>query len=123
MMLSAGIVLGNLFLPLLEKKIGWTNIILICICILGVDLFSLYCIHNTIYTLIIYGINGVCFTYWVFIVSKIQSLTTAHFQGRLQSLFTSVSANYVIIFYVILERSSHSITTVDCYLILSHLVL
>ena len=117
--LSVGIVFGSLFIPYIKDRLGWYPTIIMSTIISGSGLFSLYLIHNTMFTLCIYGINGFFFTYWVLILSRIQSLTTAHFQGRLQSFFMSFSATCVIIFYLILAGNSHYIGVNDCYLILS----
>jgi MFS family permease len=117
--LSVGIVIGSMIMPWLKDKIGWFEVITMGILITGSSLLSLYFVHNTTYTIIIYAINGICFTYWVPILSRIQALTAPHFQGRLQSFYMSFSATCIIIFYLILERGSHHIAVQDCYIVLS----
>jgi DHA3 family macrolide efflux protein-like MFS transporter len=117
--LGIGIIFGSLFIPFLKDKLGWYQTNAISVIISGLGLFSLYVVHHTIFTLCVYGINGFFFTYWVLILSRIQALTTAHFQGRLQSFFMSFSATCVIIFYLALAKGSRYISVNDCYLILS----
>lgn len=117
--ISLGIVLGGLFMPSVTERLGWYQTISTGIIITGLSLLSLYFIHNTSYTCIIYFINGFCFTYWVPLTASIQSMTKPHFQGRLQSFYMSFSATCVIIFYLILERSSQHLEVADCYFVLS----
>jgi|GEM_PF-2723198 len=117
--LSIGIVVGSLLMPWLKDHYGWYQTLATGMIVTGFGLVSLYFIHNTFFTFFIYGINGFWFTYWVPLTATIQGMTKPSFQGRLQSFYLSLSALFVIIFYLILERSSHHIAVIDCYLILA----
>jgi MFS family permease len=117
--LSIGLIVGSLFMPKLQDKIGWLKTVLLGVSITGIGLAALHFVHSIPLTMGIYAINGVWLAVWALVAARAQTLTTPSFQGRLQSFFMSASGTFLILFYLVLDRSTTSIPVADYYLILA----
>ena len=103
--LSVGLVLGGCFSPYLAEKYGVMQILIIesLLCALYFYLFSQT--QSLILAELLYFMIGFCFSAWALIITFAQDLTDINYQGRVQSLFSSLSGAVIIAFYYLLSTA------------------
>lgn len=103
-MLSLGIILGGFFNPWLASAFSMFKVIVVEILagILGFYLFS----HTTnIHLAIFYHfLIGLSFSSWALLTTLAQEMTALDYQGRVQSLFNSLSGVVIVMFYYLLAK-------------------
>lgn len=103
-MLSIGIILGGVFTPWLASLFSMYRIIFAQI-LLGIAGFFLFS-HTTNVNLAIFYhfLIGLSFSSWALLTTLAQEMTEIEYQGRVQSLFNSVSGIVIILFYYLLAH-------------------
>ena len=100
--LSVGAVIGGIFSPYLCEKIGFFKVMFLetLLCCLSFYFFG----HNVYIpvAIILYFFIGYSFSAWPILITAAQDKTDLKYQGRVQSLFGSVSGILILIFYIIL---------------------
>lgn len=101
--LSIGLVLGGCFTPYFAEKYGIVSTMIVesLLCALYFYLFSLT--HNLIMAELLYFMIGFCFSAWALIITFAQDNTDLRYQGRVQSLFSSISGLFIMAFYFLLS--------------------
>lgn len=98
-MLSMGIIIGGFINPWLASRFGVYKVILaqIMIGVMGFYLFS----HTLNVNLAIFYhlLLGFSFSSWALLTTAAQEMTDINYQGRVQSLFNSLSGAVIILFY------------------------
>ncbi|MBA2711383.1 MAG: MFS transporter [Tatlockia sp.] len=103
-MLSAGIVVGGFLSPWLADKFSLLRVILGQI-ILGIVVFYLFSNTQSVHWAIFYHFFiGFAFSSWALITTLAQEMTDINYQGRVQSLFNSLSGAIIILFYYVLAQ-------------------
>lgn len=103
-MLSVGIVVGGFLSPWLAEKFSLLRVILGQI-ILGIVVFYLFSHTQSVSWAIFYHFFiGFTFSSWALITTLAQEMTDINYQGRVQSLFNSLSGSIIILFYFILAQ-------------------
>ena len=100
--LSIGIVAGGLLTPWFVNKFGAQNIILwqIIVGLTGFFGFS----HSVLFqwAVLFHLLIGISFSMWALLTTMAQEMTALSYQGRVQSIFNSVSGAVILIFYYML---------------------
>jgi DHA3 family macrolide efflux protein-like MFS transporter len=113
--MSLGAVVGGIASPYFAEKLGFLRVILIetIIAIISFILFS----HNTqvLLSVELYFFIGFSFSAWALMITYAQELTSLAFQGRVQSLFNSLSGIMILVFYLILGKANHSFGVIQLY--------
>ena len=100
--MSIGAVIGGIFSPFICEKFGFIKVMifetLLCC-------FSFYFFSHNIYipiAVLLYFFVGFSFSAWPILITAAQDRTNINYQGRVQSLFSSVSAILILCFYILL---------------------
>lgn len=103
-MFSMGIIVGGLISPWLATQWPIPRIILMQV-ILGTTAFYLFSHTQSPQWAIFYHfLIGYSFSAWALLTTLAQEMTALEFQGRVQSLFNSVSGVVIILFYYLLAQ-------------------
>ncbi|KTD49981.1 drug:proton antiporter [Legionella quinlivanii] len=103
-MLSLGIILGGFFNPWLASMFSMFKVIVAEI-LAGVVGFYLFSHTSNIHLAIFYHfLIGLSFSSWALLTTLAQEMTALDFQGRVQSLFNSVSGVVIVLFYYLLAK-------------------
>lgn len=101
-MLSAGIIVGGFLSPWLTNFFSLPRVILGQVT-LGVIAFYLFShTQNTQWAIFYHFLIGFSFSSWALLTTLAQEMTDLDYQGRVQSLFNSLSGTIIIVFYYIL---------------------
>lgn len=102
--LSIGIIFGSLLSPWLASLYSLTRLIMVYIFI-GIIAFCFFSHTTNLNWAIFYHfLLGYSFSAWALITTLLQEMTDLKYQGRVQSLFNSVSGILIIIFYYMFTR-------------------
>lgn len=114
--LSLGIIVGGFCLPLLVRIFGFAKSLFYLI--VGLVIFYiLFAFNSWLSTsIILYFAIGFVLSSWPLIVTKAQDLTSFAFQGRVQSVFSSVSSMLVLVTYLFVALGAHFIGVQLLYL-------
>ncbi|MBA3535401.1 MAG: MFS transporter [Tatlockia sp.] len=103
-MLSAGIVVGGFLSPWLAGRFSLIRVIFGQV-ILGLIAFYLFSHTQSVHWAIFYHfLIGFVFSSWALLTTLAQEMTDIDYQGRVQSLFNSLSGAIIILFYYILAQ-------------------
>lgn len=103
-MLSAGIIAGGFISPWLAGKYSLLRVIFGQV-ILGLIVFYLFSHTQNVHLAIFYHFFiGFAFSSWALLTTLAQEMTDINFQGRVQSLFNSLSGGVIILFYYVLVQ-------------------
>ncbi|MDI9819467.1 MULTISPECIES: MFS transporter [unclassified Legionella] len=103
-MLSAGMILGGFLSPWLTNFFSISKIILGEV-LLGIVSFYLFSHAQTANWAIFYHFFiGFSFSSWALLTTLAQEMTALDYQGRVQSLFNSLSGAVIILFYYVLAQ-------------------
>lgn len=103
-MLSAGIVVGGFLSPWLAGIFSISRVIFAQV-IIGVVAFYLFSHTQSVLWAILYHFFiGFSFSSWALLTTLAQEMTDLNYQGRVQSLFNSMSGAIIILFYYILAQ-------------------
>ncbi|VEG89747.1 MFS transporter [Legionella spiritensis] len=103
-MLSLGIITGGFISPWLASRFTIYRVIMLQV-VLG--MVSFYCFSHTQssqWAIFYHFLIGYSFSAWALLTTLAQEMTALEYQGRVQSLFNSVSGVVIIIFYYILAH-------------------
>ncbi len=113
--LSVGIVLGGLLAPYFADKFGWRRVLMIELVFLVMSFYIFRTINSLWLADSLYFVIGFCFSGWPIILTKAQEMTAIHFQGRVQSIFTSLAGVLVLFVYAGLFFVGDSLTIRSMY--------
>ncbi|QRN04187.1 MFS transporter [Legionella sp. MW5194] len=101
---SLGIIVGGCISPWLATRFSIPRIILVQV-VLGTVSFYLFShTQNTHWAIFYHFLIGYSFSAWALLTTLAQEMTALEFQGRVQSLFNSVSGVVIILFYYLLAQ-------------------
>jgi MFS family permease len=108
--LSIGMITGGLAIPWVAETWGLNRALFYLIC--GMAIFYILFSFNTsiIVAIFLYFAIGFVLSAWPLIVTKAQEITLLDYQGRVQSVFSSISSVVVVITYILIAISSHIIS-------------
>ncbi|MBA2656112.1 MAG: MFS transporter [Tatlockia sp.] len=102
--LSAGIVVGGFLSPWLAEVYSLVRVIFTQV-IIGIIAFYLFSHTENVNLAILYHFFiGFAFSSWALLTTLAQELTDINYQGRIQSLFNSVSGLIIVLFYYLLAQ-------------------
>jgi len=96
---SIGIVFGGILMPWIAEKLGLMRTLLFFTSVLCITFLFFGYNRSIDLAAVMYFIIGLAGAVWPLIISKAQSLTANHFQGRVQSTFNSLSGAMMMLFY------------------------
>lgn len=103
-MLSAGIVVGGFLSPWLASVFSLLRVIFAQV-LIGIVAFYLFSHTQSVSWAIFYHFFiGFSFSSWALLTTLAQEITDLDYQGRVQSLFNSMSGAIIIVFYYILAQ-------------------
>lgn len=103
-MLSAGIIIGGFLSPWLATVFSLWRVIFAQV-LLGIVSFYLFShTESASWAIFYHFFIGFSFSSWALLTTLAQELTDIDYQGRVQSLFNSMSGAVIIIFYYVLAR-------------------
>lgn len=107
--LSTGMIIGGFSVPAFVKNFGFQKTLLWLISGL-VIFFVLFSFNESIvYSIILYALIGFVLASWPIIVTRAQDRTALEFQGRVQSVFSSISSMIVLVTYLVIALGAHAI--------------
>lgn len=107
--LSLGVVLGGCVLPWITRKYGFVKTLLYFVSLLMV-FYVLFSMNTRVsLSMVLYFSIGVVLSSWSLIMMKTQSVTEPDYQGRVQSVFSSMSSVFVLVTYLVVALGSHFI--------------
>lgn len=113
--LSLGVVSGSLLSPYFAERFSY-RLVTICETILcGV---AFYCFSHNLklaHAIGWYFLIGFSFSLWALLITRAQGLTALSFQGRVHSLFNSVSGILILSFYFLLGSIGERFTLAHLY--------
>jgi DHA3 family macrolide efflux protein-like MFS transporter len=105
--LSVGVVLGGFSIPSIAKRFGWLPVTLV-FCLLMAVLFVLFGLNSSVLIAsLLYLLIGFVLAVWPLIMTRAQDNTALEFQGRVQSVFNSLSGVIILIVYLSVDFTSH----------------
>lgn len=103
-MLSAGIVVGGFLSPWLASQFSLLRVIFAQV-IMGIIAFYLFShTQEVLWAIFYHFFIGFAFSSWALLTTLAQEITDLDYQGRVQSLFNSVSGSVIIVFYYVLAQ-------------------
>ncbi|ARG99880.1 MFS transporter [Legionella micdadei] len=103
-MLSAGIVVGGFLSPWLADRFSLIRVIFAQV-IIGIIAFYLFShTQDVLWAIFYHFFIGFAFSSWALLTTLAQEITELDYQGRVQSLFNSVSGTVIIVFYYVLAQ-------------------
>ncbi|CDZ78122.1 enterobactin exporter EntS [Legionella massiliensis] len=103
-MLSLGIVAGGFLSPWLADRFSLTRVIFGQV-LTGIIAFYLFShTENVMWAIFYHFFIGFSFSSWALLTTLAQEMTDLDYQGRVQSLFNSMSGAIIILFYYILAQ-------------------
>jgi MFS family permease len=113
--MSIGAVIGGIISPFLSEKIGFIKILVLetTLCALSFWAFG----HNLYlpYAILWYFFIGFCFSAWPLLITAAQDQTEMAYQGRVQSVFNSLSGLLILLFYLLLTLVGDGFNIGDLY--------
>jgi len=97
--LSVGVVIGGLFAPWLAERYGLKKIIWVEFSFMALTYFFFKDTRQVVPAALLYVIIGFCYSSWPLIITRVQTITDVNFQGRVQSLFFTLSGLTTIVTY------------------------
>ena len=113
--LSIGAVMGGFLVPWLADKYGILRASVLFTLILGLSYLWFSYNHVIVIAEFIYFMIGVAFGVWPVLITQAQQKTDIDYQGRLQSLFGSLSGLCILLIYLGVTLTSHSISVQQWY--------
>ncbi len=105
--LSVGIILGGLSIPWIAQRFGWWRVITI-FCLLMAGFFILFGLNSSVMmAVVLYLLIGFVLAVWPLIMTRAQDNTALDFQGRVQSVFNSLSGAIILLVYLSVDFTSH----------------
>ncbi len=102
--LSAGMVLGGFLSPWLASRFSLLRVIFAQV-IIGIIAFYLFShTQSVLWAIFFHFFIGFSFSSWALLTTLAQEMTDLDYQGRVQSLFNSMSGAVIILFYYILAQ-------------------
>ncbi|RMX21044.1 MFS transporter [Legionella jordanis] len=103
-MLSAGIIVGGFLSPWLATVFTLWRVVFAQV-IIGIVSFYLFShTQSTELAIFYHFFIGFSFSSWALLTTLAQELTDLKYQGRVQSLFNSLSGVVIVVFYYVLAR-------------------
>jgi len=116
---SAGVVIGGLTLPTLAMRYGFRLVSMLALLVTAVALiiFGLNSVISV--AMLMYMLFGIGSSIWPIVVTRAQDHTDINFQGRVQSMFNSLSALIAVVFYLLVGLLSDTIGVRPLYGVLA----
>ncbi len=102
--MSVGAVIGGILSPYFCEKFGFKRIAAFEALLCGISFFMFSHNHILLKAILWYFFIGFSFSCWPLLITHAQDLTDIEYQGRVQSLFNSVSGILILFFYLILGQ-------------------
>lgn len=113
--LSLGVFLGGIITPYIADKYGYRRIVCFEL-IMGAISFAIFSLNHSLYwAFFLYAIVGFSFSVWPLVTTIAQQKTELSYQGRVQSLFNSVSGIVILVFYLNLSLLGELMTIDKLY--------
>jgi MFS transporter, DHA3 family, macrolide efflux protein len=113
--MSLGAVVGGVLSPYFAEKYGFTKVMVVeaLLAAMSFILFS----HNFYIpmSVLLYFFIGFSFSAWPLLITYAQDMTSLRFQGRVQSLFNSISGVMILLFYLLLGKADHLFAITQLY--------
>ncbi|KTD18579.1 drug:proton antiporter [Legionella lansingensis] len=103
-MLSAGIILGGFISPWLATVFSLSKVIFGQVVLGAISFYLFSHTHNPTWATFYHFFIGFSFSSWALLTTLAQGMTDLDYQGRVQSLFNSLSGAVIIFFYYGLAR-------------------
>jgi MFS family permease len=113
--MSVGAVSGGLLSPYFAERFGYMRVTLLETLLCGVAFYCFSHNLNLFYSVLWYFLIGFSFSIWALLITTAQGMTALHFQGRVHSLFNSVSGILILCFYLLLGSIGERITLAHLY--------
>lgn len=114
---ACGILLGNLFIPLLCKKLNNKYALVTLLAVMTIGLLACYLNSDKYAMFPIYLSIGVGIASWALALTLTQLACADQYLGRLQATFNGLSGIFVLIIYVLLGATAVNISPAFIYLI------
>lgn len=118
-MLAIGVIFGGIILVYLAEKITFNAILIFSSALLGVSLLYFSTVNTLHMGMLAYFFVGFSLGSWSLLIARAQECTDPAFQGRLQSLFGSITAFGITMLYLMITVFSHVITIRHIYWIVA----
>ena len=106
MSLSAGAVVGGLFLAWFADKYGLFRTMIVSLIILGCSYAYFGYNRSIMMAELLYFIMGVALAMWPLLMTVAQKVTDISYQGRVQSCFSSISGLLIVLTYLAVKLTS-----------------
>lgn len=113
--MSVGAVCGGILSPYLSERFGFTRIALLEAALCGVAFYLFSHNYQLLKAIMWYFFIGFSFSLWPLLITAAQDLTALPFQGRVHSLFNSVSGILILCFYLLLGSIGEHFTLTHLY--------
>jgi MFS family permease len=113
--MSLGMVFGGLLSPYLASQYGSLRVICLQVTIGAICFVCFSHSHLMMSALTAYLVIGFSFSAWALITTLAQEKTEMAFQGRVQSLFNSVSGLFILAFYLVLGSLGETFPVANLY--------
>ncbi len=113
--LSVGVIVGGLIVPWIAEKFGLMRLVMMLLVVLA-GAFALFSFNRQV--VVAEELNliiGFALAVWPLIMTKAQELTDLAYQGRVQSLFNSLSGAAILVVYCLVDIGSHWISIDHLY--------
>jgi MFS transporter, DHA3 family, macrolide efflux protein len=117
--MTVGTILGGILLIYLAQKAGFILVLLLSIALLVVSILVFSMIDTVMMAMICYFCIGFSLGSWSILISRAQELTDPAYQGRVQSLFGSVTSLLIVILYLSLSLITLEFTISHIYWVIS----
>ena len=122
-MMTIGTILGGFILIYLARIHNFIITLLLSIVLLVVSLLIFSTVHSIFAAQLLYGLMGFSLGTWSILMSRAQELTDPKYQGRVQSLFGSLTAVFVIALYLGVSLLTDFITIRHVYWVVALMAL
>lgn len=113
--LSLGVVSGSLLSPYFAEKFGYKTVTFYETLLCGVAFYCFSFNRALSYAIVWYFLIGFSFSIWALLITRAQGMTALSFQGRVHSLFNSVSGILILSFYFLLGSIGERFTLTHLY--------
>lgn len=113
--LSIGVILGGLLSPWLIEIWSVEVVVLIQTSMISLVFLIFSFISHLLTANILYFLVGVNLGVWALITSRAQVLTDINYQGRVQSMFNSLTAIIILVVYLLLNLASEYVPLRSLY--------
>ncbi len=114
-MMTVGTVLGGILLIYLAQKSDFILVLLSSVVVLVASILVFSMINTVVMAMICYFCIGFSLGSWSILMSRAQELTDPDYQGRVQSIFSTITSLGIVIFYLGLSLATKEINIRHIY--------